>query len=249
MGKKKDLTGQRFGRLVVVEEDVGYLTSGGKHRCAWKCKCDCGNTTSVVTYQLTSGKTRSCGCLILDLAHERKSFNEYELFDDYCAGYDRKGRAFIFDIDDYDSVSQHRWFVDDRGYVFTPRPGGGNHIALHRYVMGVENTGFPLVDHINGNRSDCRKCNLRFATQSMNQMNIKNWASNKSGIRGVNWDSRLKKWKAAICKDQKINYLGWFTNIEDAIQARKEAEERLYGEYSYDASQEIAFQQEVLSPC
>lgn len=54
----KDLTGQRFGRLVVVEK----LPSKNK-RCWWRCKCDCGNFKDVPTTYLTLGNTRSCGCL------------------------------------------------------------------------------------------------------------------------------------------------------------------------------------------
>ena len=54
----KDLIGQRFGRLVVIEK----LPSKNK-RCWWKCKCDCGNFKDVPTKYLTSGTTQSCGCL------------------------------------------------------------------------------------------------------------------------------------------------------------------------------------------
>lgn len=57
--KRRDLTGQRFGRLVAIE-DAGYADVGGG---VWKCQCDCGNKTYVAVNSLTTGKTRSCGCL------------------------------------------------------------------------------------------------------------------------------------------------------------------------------------------
>ena len=54
----RDLTGQRFGRLVAVkpmDSEYGYVM--------WECVCDCGNTVRVRSSSLTSGTTRSCGCL------------------------------------------------------------------------------------------------------------------------------------------------------------------------------------------
>lgn len=56
---KKDLTGQRFGRLTVVRS----IHTDKKGRAMWLCKCDCGGEKEVSTYQLTSGNTKSCGCL------------------------------------------------------------------------------------------------------------------------------------------------------------------------------------------
>lgn len=55
----KDLTGQRFGRLTVIKE--GERSKGG--RVQWLCKCDCGSYKTVTTNNLTSGRTKSCGCL------------------------------------------------------------------------------------------------------------------------------------------------------------------------------------------
>ncbi len=57
--KKLDLTGQRFGRLVVIEE-AGHSSDG---RVQWFCKCDCGKTTVSTTTNLKRNHTRSCGCL------------------------------------------------------------------------------------------------------------------------------------------------------------------------------------------
>lgn len=56
-----DLTGQRFGKLLVVERDL-FAPNTGKG-ASWICKCDCGNTVSVLSGRLKSGQTRSCGCL------------------------------------------------------------------------------------------------------------------------------------------------------------------------------------------
>lgn len=65
-----DLTGQRFGRLLVVEKDEPFITKSGQKQVRWLCQCDCGNTTSVSTAYLRNGKTKSCGCLQRDRAKE-----------------------------------------------------------------------------------------------------------------------------------------------------------------------------------
>lgn len=60
MGRIKDLTGQRFGRLVVVE--LAPFRSKNS-RAIWRCSCDCGNTIYTLSSSLVSGNTKSCGCL------------------------------------------------------------------------------------------------------------------------------------------------------------------------------------------
>ena len=61
MGVTIDLTGQRFGRLVVIAKDETIHRSGNK--TYWKCQCDCGNIKSIVGQSLREGRTKSCGCL------------------------------------------------------------------------------------------------------------------------------------------------------------------------------------------
>lgn len=61
MPAKKDLTGQTFNRLTVIEQDMNKYAE--TQEVFWKCRCSCGNFKSVRTYDLTHGKTKSCGCL------------------------------------------------------------------------------------------------------------------------------------------------------------------------------------------
>jgi len=65
-----DLTGRRFGRLLVLERAGERFTAGGSKRKLWKCQCDCGNTTVATTQDLRKGDTRSCGCLHLETLAE-----------------------------------------------------------------------------------------------------------------------------------------------------------------------------------
>ena len=61
-----DLTGEVFGKLTVIQKDIA--TESGKAR--WICKCECGNTVSVLSDSLRKGKTRSCGCSQFQLQHD-----------------------------------------------------------------------------------------------------------------------------------------------------------------------------------
>lgn len=61
-GRIKDLTGERYGKLIVLRRVEN--TSDGKAK--WMCKCDCGNTKIARAASLRSGDTRSCGCLIAE---------------------------------------------------------------------------------------------------------------------------------------------------------------------------------------
>ena len=57
-----DLTGQRFGKLIVLGENGFIVSASGKRKRLWECKCDCGNICSIQHQYLTSGDTKSCGC-------------------------------------------------------------------------------------------------------------------------------------------------------------------------------------------
>lgn len=63
MSKLIDLTGQRFGRLVVIKRAADRMKPNGKKLIMWKCQCDCGNTKEILGQSLRRGLTKSCGCL------------------------------------------------------------------------------------------------------------------------------------------------------------------------------------------
>lgn len=62
MSKFLDLTGKKFGKLLVIKRDKNYIAPCGSIIAQWLCKCDCGNKTVVSTRKLKSGNTKSCGC-------------------------------------------------------------------------------------------------------------------------------------------------------------------------------------------
>ena len=71
MAVVKDLSGQRFGKLIAIEV-VGKSKTGNM---IWECKCDCGNTKNIWSTALVSGNTKSCGCSRVDAVHRRKDYH------------------------------------------------------------------------------------------------------------------------------------------------------------------------------
>lgn len=77
---KLDLTGKRFGRLVVLQEHPEqYRSPQGKATRRWVCQCDCGTETIVLQNQLTSKRTQSCGCVQREVARSKKGTGNIKL--------------------------------------------------------------------------------------------------------------------------------------------------------------------------
>lgn len=106
-----------------------------------------------------------------------------------------------------------------------------SHVLMHRII-----TNFDIVDHINHQKTDNRKHNLRDVTKSENGMNHVKPSNNTSGYVGVYWNKSKELWEAWIIHNNKRMYLGSYINKNKAIEARKQAEEKFFGEYSYDNS-------------
>lgn len=74
-----DLTGQKFGRLLVLYQAEDQIESSGRRRTTWHCLCDCGKETDVTSRALRSGSTQSCGCFCRDQNSKLdKSLREYD---------------------------------------------------------------------------------------------------------------------------------------------------------------------------
>lgn len=237
---RENLIGQRFNRLVVVEQANDYISPKGTHYARWLCECNCKDKTQVIVLgaQLKNKKTQSCGCLQKEVTSlKSKKYNTYDLTKGYGVGYTLNNEEFYFDLEDYDKIKDYCWHKDAQGYIVTNDYKNKNRIFLHRLIMG-----FPkdlLIDHKYGeeSRHDNRKLNLRVATRLENNRNHKICSTNTSGVTGVCWDKSRNKWFAQITVNNKNIHLGRFDNFEDAVKARKEAEEKYFGEWSYDNSQ------------
>ena len=102
----------------------------------------------------------------------------------------------------------------------------GKSYYAHRVVYKLLKNEEPeLIDHINGNPTDNRIENLRSVDNQTNSRNCKLFNTNTSGHVGVSWNRSNNKWVSYIWKDGRKIILGYYTNIDEAIRARKEAQQ------------------------
>ncbi len=237
--KSPDLTGERFGRLTVLCQDGVYTNKDGKKQKQWLCKCDCGKTKTVLGNNLKRGKTLSCGCYSSEVTSKNsKKYNDYEIQEDYVIMYTAKGEMFLVDLEDFWKVKNVCWRRTTGNYL---RGIVDYHkeMQLHDFIM--ECPKGMVVDHKHGRKSryDNRKENLRLATFQENARNASISKSNTSGVTGVYWSKKIQKWVARITVDYQTKHLGSFVDKDEAIKARKEAENKYFGEFSYDNSQRL----------
>ena len=149
-----------------------------------------------------------------------------------------RGYTVLIDDEDYDQISQHKWYVYDHRKlktVYARRMTLGaiktkKHVSLHREIMGFPDC---MVDHINGNGLDNRRCNLRLCNPGENSRNrgmIQRETA--SGFKGVWWRKADRKWEACIYYNSKKHKLGYFRDKIDAAKAYNEAALRLHGEFA-----------------
>lgn len=94
----RDLRGQTFGRLVVIERTQDHITKSGKHMVQWLCKCSCGKLSVVLSSNLKSGITQSCGCVrressVKKMAKMREGFVLEDLTGQTIYGYEIIGKS------------------------------------------------------------------------------------------------------------------------------------------------------------
>lgn len=216
MSDLKNLIGQTFGELTVIKR----VENNKYGRARWLCKCSCGNEKITTGKLLLKGDTKSCGCI-------KRNLNQYEFDKNICIATTSKGVKHIFDIEDYEKVKDISWQMTEFGYIYGIY--NKKQVFIHQLITGFK---YPIIDHINRNKLDNRKCNLRPATTNQNARNKCVRRTNNSGYIGVSWDKRENKWLVKICVDYKSIFLGRYKNIEDAIKARLKAEKEYYGEFA-----------------
>jgi len=123
------------------------------------------------------------------------------------------GRTKI-DLDVVEKSLKYKWKLKNEYCGCTKA-----NIMLHTYI-----TGYTMVDHINQDKLDNRKNNLRQTTKSKNAMNTKMYCTNTSGHKGISWNKNQNIWTASIMLNYKNIFLGNFKDKADAIKARYQAE-------------------------
>lgn len=139
-----------------------------------------------------------------------------------------KGKVTIVDDEDACKISSSSWHYTGNGYAAARI--NYKIVFMHRLLCpcpkGME------VDHINRNRLDNRKSNLRVVTKHENRINKSMKSSNKSGYKGVFWDTRRKRFLANISVNGKTIFLGRFFNKGDAALAYNDAAVKYFGKFA-----------------
>lgn len=117
------------------------------------------------------------------------------------------------------------------GYITTQIKG--KNYLVHRIIYKMFNDVVPnTLDHIDGNRANNKIENLRTATPLQNSYNKKNYISNKTGIKGVNFNKQCNKYSARCQVNKKQNWLGLFETLDQAEIAVKIFRQQHHGEYA-----------------
>jgi len=148
--------------------------------------------------------------------------------DDFAVIFLTKNKYTIVDWADYADLSSDLWHFS--GGKYASRKGSdGKRLWMHKVIMG----GPPgvEVDHINGDKLDNRRSNLRLcddAQQAHNRVSV----GGVSRFKGVTWEKHLGKWRARIVYMHKRRSLGIFGNEEEAAKAYDRAAKELFGEFA-----------------
>lgn len=152
-----------------------------------------------------------------------------------------KGQFAIVDDEDFELLNEFKWCVTSKtsGFYAQRRAWDSNRkdepkyngylIYMHRQILKADKE--IIVDHINRNTLDNRKCNLRTTNKSGNAINAKH-RKNCTGYRGVRKQSKHNSFTAKICINQKLIYLGNFKLAKDAAVAYNEAAIKYHGEFA-----------------
>ena len=204
MSLLKDLTGQHFGMLTVL-----YRAKKDYPVVYWTCQCECGKIIDVAANNLTRGHTKSCGC---------QRTNKYI------------GQKFGM----LTVLEKTKEFVVHGGQkspLWKCQCDCGN-ITLVRLDSLTSGSTKSCGCHVEEKIEKMRKAaGYTEGTQLSRIRDIPQTSNNSSGVVGVYYDKRRGQWRARLRFKGVTYQLGYFSNLEDAVSARKEAEKSIFGEF------------------
>jgi len=203
------LIGQKFGMLIVI----GQAPSTAKGQRRWICKCDCGTEKIVMGSNLKRGTTVSCGCKHKnDLTGQKiGKLTVLERSDKYGSRGKRKTQLWKCQCECGTITYKATDTLTNPDISMCPECAG-----KYAAEKARENAGF------------------EGGTQISKIKNCPDTSDNISGFHGVYFDRRTGKYRARLKFRGKLYNLGSFTNLEDAVKARKRGEEEIFGKFLDD---------------
>jgi hypothetical protein len=211
----KEYSGQRFGKLVAIK----YITERNKQHI-WLWQCDCGNAKELPLYPVKFGNTKSCGCL-RNYSGDNNPNHKH-------------GNCYSKEYSIWSAMKRRCKNPGNKAYKYY---GGRGITVCERWLNSFDNFYADLgpipsekhsLDRIDVNKN-YEPSNCRWATQSEQVRNSRVREKSVSGQKGVTFDKAVSKWASGISVNGKWKSLGRFLLLEDAIEARKQAEQKYWG--------------------
>ena len=227
MSKFIDMSNKIYNNWKVLYR-IDDNNNGKKPTIMYKAICLlCGKEYEVRGVSVRNGTSQCCKSCSKSMSRKGKKIkNNIYIEKEDCYEMMLKNNKIVkFDKEDFNLINKYFWNTTNTNYVYTRYMG--KWIYMHRLIMQKELNNKPQldIDHINHNTLDNRKCNLRLATKSQNSMNRKS--------KGYYYDKRCNKYIVRIKFNNKTILIGRFENEKDAVKARKEAENKYYGEFAF----------------
>lgn len=137
-----------------------------------------------------------------------------------------QGYEAIVDDEDFEYLNQFKWYYCNgyamRNKLLSIEGETQGLVRMHRIINNTPEGLF--TDHINRNKLDNRRSNLRTVTKSLNEHNKGIRTRNRSGVNGVCWNKSRNKWQVEIMVNRKHLFLGYYSTLEEASKARSKGE-------------------------
>lgn len=211
----KRMVGNKYGYLEVIGVGEPYFDKNKKKTNRALCRCVCGKEVSCFVQALKMGRAKSCGCKQFTALKKHNAFqiNGGEV----CVKLTNCTDTMLCDIDVWSRLKKYCWIKGKTGYAEANI--NGYTTLFHHLVIDCPDD--MVRDHINQNKLDNRRSNLRVVTRLVNNNNVDRKCTNPLGYTGLykNGD----KIAARVSMNGKVKYIGSFESIEEAVNARNKA--------------------------
>lgn len=209
--EKEIKAGDKFGKLNIMEELDSYYAESGIRTRKFLCKCECGNTKVAPLYYLKAENPCCDKCSRKVASTKSRKYNTYETDGEVTKVIDERGNFALIDTEDLEKVKPYYFYKGSGDYYVANKMIDKKKITyfLHRFITDCPK-GL-VVDHLNHNRADNRKVNLKVCTLQDNRKNMP--------VIGVVLLEHTDKWTASVKEGDSIKYLGVYDTFDEAVEA------------------------------